>query len=241
MQYAELEQTIYLWFASNDTGGSGSDGATPVFDVHEGGAAAGAIPTLSGNATLLTHANYPDGCHEIAVAATAANGFAVDKTYGVFCTLLVDSENPSGLVGAFRLAPVPSNVTQVLGTPPTGVGGTVDANVVDWLGAAAPANTGDAFAEAEFVSSKLGTFTLSDGNTVKGWLAAMMSDSALLPDGIGGGYDNATMSMEASFASLVKALAAVYDTATADAGTGIITLSNGKTQTISSTGRVTSP
>ena len=39
--------------------------------------------------------------------------------------------------------------------------------------------------------------------------------------------------------AMVKVQAAVYDSATAVAGTGDITLSNGATQTISATGRVT--
>ncbi len=102
-QHATLEDTVYFWFAANDTSGSGGDGASPVYDVRLGGAAAGAIPTLSGSATLLSHANYAAGCHEIAVAATDGNGFAAGNTYGVFCTLLVDSQNPTGFVGSFTL------------------------------------------------------------------------------------------------------------------------------------------
>ena len=80
------------------------------------GAAAGAAPVLSGSATLLTHANYPAGCHEVAIAATAANGFAATNTYAVFCTLLVDSQNPTGFVGSFTLAPIIANTQQWLGT-----------------------------------------------------------------------------------------------------------------------------
>ena len=117
-QYATLEDTVYFFFGANDTSGSGADGATPVYDVRLGGAAADAAPTLSGNATLLAHANYPAGAHEVAIAATAANGFAAGNTYGVFCTLLVDSQNPTGFVGSFKLAPVPANVAQWLGTAP---------------------------------------------------------------------------------------------------------------------------
>jgi hypothetical protein len=64
-QYATLEDTVYFWFAANDTSGSGGDGASPVFDVREGGDSGGAsaIPTHSASATLLTHANYASGCH----------------------------------------------------------------------------------------------------------------------------------------------------------------------------------
>jgi len=110
-QHATIEDTVYFWFGANDTGGSGADGATPVYDVRLAGAAAGAIPTLSGTGTLLTHANYPAGAHEIAVAATAANGFSANATYAVFCTLLVDAENPTGFAGSFTLTPLAKAAT----------------------------------------------------------------------------------------------------------------------------------
>ena len=105
-QTATVDDTVYFWFAANDTSGSGGDGATPLFDVREAGAAASAIPLLSGTPTLLTHANFPPGLHEIAVAATIANGFAADDTFAVFCTLLIDSQNPSGFVGSCTLTPL---------------------------------------------------------------------------------------------------------------------------------------
>lgn len=112
-QYATLEDTVYLFFAANDTAGSGGDGATPAFDVRLAGAAASAAPVLSGTPDLLSHANYPAGCHEVAVAATAANGFAAGNVYAVFCTLAIDSQNPTGFVGAFALAPVLANVKEI--------------------------------------------------------------------------------------------------------------------------------
>ncbi len=113
MQNATLEDTVYLGFVANNTSGSGDDGATAVYKVREGGAAASAAPTLSGNATLLTHANFPPGAYELAIAATAANGFSANKTYLVYCTLLVDSQNPSGFAGSFRLAPVPAIIADL--------------------------------------------------------------------------------------------------------------------------------
>lgn len=119
MQYVTLEDTVYFWFASNATSGSGDDGASAVYDVREGGAASDAAPTLSGSATLLSHANYPAGAYEVAIAATAANGFAANKTYGVFCTLAVDSQNPTGFIGSFRTDPIPANVVEVLGSAAT--------------------------------------------------------------------------------------------------------------------------
>ena len=115
MQNRTLEDTVYFWIGANDTSGSGNDGASAVYDVRLAGAAADAIPTLSGSATLLSHANYPAGAYEIAVAATNANGFAADGIYSVFCTLAVDSQNPTGFVGSFELAPVKSDLLQIGG------------------------------------------------------------------------------------------------------------------------------
>lgn len=114
MKYVQLDDTIHFWFGSNNTAGSGDDGASAVFDVREGGAAASAAPVLSGSATLLTHANYPAGAYEVEIAVTAANGFAVNKNYGVFATLAVDSQNPTGFIGEFRTAPVQSKLSDSL-------------------------------------------------------------------------------------------------------------------------------
>ena len=116
MQHLQINDTFYAWFGANDTSGSGNDGASAVYDVRLGGGAAGDAPILSGSATLLTHANYPAGCYEIAFVVSVANGFAADASYGVFSTLAVDSQNPTGLVGAFRTAPVPANQIQLGGS-----------------------------------------------------------------------------------------------------------------------------
>ena len=105
-QNATLDDTVYFWFAANDTSGSGDDGASAVYDVREAGAAADAAPLLSGSATLLSHANYPAGCYEVAVAATSGNGFAASDTFAVFATLAVDSQNPTGIVGSCTLTPL---------------------------------------------------------------------------------------------------------------------------------------
>lgn len=129
-QYATLEDTIYFGFGANLTTGAAGDGATPLYDVRLAGAAASAIPTLSGTPTLLTHANYTDGCYEVAIAATAANGFAAGNTYLVFVTLTISAVTPAACIGSFRLAPVPANNTQWLGTAsPALVGGRLDASV----------------------------------------------------------------------------------------------------------------
>jgi hypothetical protein len=107
--YHEIEDTVYFWFGANDTSGTGGDGATPLADVRLAGAAAGASPTLSPTPILLSHGDFPAGAHEIAVAATAANGFAADSTYAVFSALTIDTQNPTGFVGSFTLSPVLSN------------------------------------------------------------------------------------------------------------------------------------
>lgn len=109
-QHATIEDTVYFWFAANDTSGSGGDGATPLADVRLAGALASAAPVLSPTPDLLSHANYPAGCHEIAVAATTANGFAENNTYSVFCTLAIDSQNPTGFVGSFSLFAIRASV-----------------------------------------------------------------------------------------------------------------------------------
>jgi len=105
-QYATIGDTVYFWFGANDTSGSGGDGASAVFDVREAGAAAGAIPLMSNNATLLSHANYPAGCYEIVVDATTGNGFAINDTFSIFATLAIDSQNPTGFVGSCTLTPL---------------------------------------------------------------------------------------------------------------------------------------
>src|SRR3990167_10861537 len=87
----------YFWFAANTTAGSAGDGATPLYDVRKAGDAAGGAPTASGTPTLLTHANYSDGLHEIAIDTT---GYAEGEN-AVFCTLTISSVNPAGFVGSF--------------------------------------------------------------------------------------------------------------------------------------------
>ena len=112
-QYGALDDTIYFWFAGNDTSGSGGDGASPTADVRLAGAAADAAPVYSPTPVLLSHVNYPAGAYEIAVPATAANGHATGNTYAIFCALAIDSQNPTGFVGSFDLKPVESNLTQI--------------------------------------------------------------------------------------------------------------------------------
>ena len=112
-QYAALDDTVYFWFAGNDTSGSGGDGASPAADIRLAGAAADAAPVYSPTPSLLSHVDYPAGAYEIAITTSVANGFAIGNTYAVFCTLAIDSQNPTGFVGSFDLKPVESNLTQI--------------------------------------------------------------------------------------------------------------------------------
>lgn len=99
-QYKDVAvgSTVYFWFAANTTAGTAGDGATPLYDVRLAGAASDAAPTASGTPTLLSHANYTDGLHEIAIDTTA---YSAGSEYAVFCTLTISSVNPAGFVGSF--------------------------------------------------------------------------------------------------------------------------------------------
>ena len=103
MQYGELGDTFYFSAAVNDTTGSGIDGASAVCRVRLCGGAAGAAAIYSPTPTLLSHANHLDGSYEIAIAATAGNGFATNSTYSVWFTISADSENPGAFLGQFAL------------------------------------------------------------------------------------------------------------------------------------------
>lgn len=116
VQHATVGDTVYFYFGANDTSGSGGDGASAAAHVRLAGAAASAAPVLSPTPDLLTHASYPAGCYEVAVACTVGNGFAADSTYGVFCTLAIDSQNPTGFIGQVKLFPIQSDVQKVSGS-----------------------------------------------------------------------------------------------------------------------------
>lgn len=115
MQYGALNDTFYFHFAANDTSGSGNDGATPLCDVRECGATISDAPVYEPTPALLSNAAYMPGLYEVAIAATAGNGFSAAGVYAVFCSLTVDSQNPSGLVGYINLNPVAANAVQVSG------------------------------------------------------------------------------------------------------------------------------
>lgn len=198
MQYVTLEDTVYFYFAVNTTSGNGSDGdvagtgtgsGEAYFVVREGGAGQSASPTYTGWPILLTHASYPNGCYEVALPATAANGFAANKTYAVFCTLTVSNVNPTGYVGSFRTAPVPANTVQWLGTAPATptTGGVPEVDITHWRGDAVPATTVAGVPEVDITHS-LGTalqnedFTLAEATASTITLPATDSAGVTIPD-----------------------------------------------------------
>jgi len=139
--------SVYFWFAANNKTGSAADGSTPVFSVRLAGAAAGAAPKATGTPTLLTHANYTDGLHEIAIDTT---GYAAGE-YAVFCTLTVSSLNPAGFVGSFIVRAASSDIYAFVSAIKTQtdkmvftVANKIDADVYTWNGTAvsAPATAG---------------------------------------------------------------------------------------------------
>jgi len=134
--------TVYFWFAANTTAGSAGDGATPLYDVRLAGAASGAAPTASGTPTLLTHANYSDGLHEIAIDTT---GYA-EGEYAVFCTLTISSVNPAGFVGSFVVRAAASTLYEVVQAI------LVDTAVIGALGAGLTAIPWNASWDAEVQS-----------------------------------------------------------------------------------------
>jgi len=161
-QYIAFGDTVYLYFASNDTSGSGDDGASAAFYVRQAGDGAGADPVYNGSATLLsttgTAIEYPSGCYEVAIAATGGNGFGSSATYAVFATLAVDSQNPTGFIGSFRTAPVNANITEVLG-----VSATADGN--DYLNVNTAALSDDVITSGKYDESTAYPLAKADSGT----------------------------------------------------------------------------
>ena len=177
-QHSALGDTVYFWFAANNTSGSGNDGATALFDVREAGESASAAPLLSGSPSLLTHASYPAGCYEVAVAATVGNGFAADDVFSVFCTLAVDSQNPSGFIGSCTLTPLSTVVATDIVSNGAITTDSGSVSVVDLVSALTTytgntPQTGDAYA-------RLATYRL--GELMSAALASQPFTGSLLGD-----------------------------------------------------------
>ncbi len=103
-RHAAVDDTVYFWFAANDTGGSAAAGTSPLADVRKAGDASTQAPSWSPTVTgPLSHASYGTGIYEIPVTVGAGSGCAAGDEYAVFATLTVDSENPLGFVGSVRV------------------------------------------------------------------------------------------------------------------------------------------
>ena len=147
---------VYAHFAANDTDGSGCDGTSLLSDVRLCGAAVDAEPVASPTPVLLSHADYPKGCYEVAVDTSDFNigtgkyVFEVGSEYAVFCSLAVDGENPTGKIAQFYMTDDGFNDYRELGstvyshfvstdTDGSGVDGTKPICKVRLCGAAADA------------------------------------------------------------------------------------------------------
>lgn len=217
-EHAEIGDTLYFYFASNDTSGSGDDGASAAAHVRLAGAAASAAPVLSPSPTLLSHASYPDGCYEVAVAATVGNGFSAGNTYSVFCSLAVDSQNPTGFIGKFMLDPIIANVKEVSDdenaadnlelacdnySATRGLAGTALPNAAADAAGGLPIsdagglNLDNLPTNQTIILNRLGSITGSGDNTLLGFFKALLNKAAATPSDIGGTFDPATDSTEA--------------------------------------------
>lgn len=169
-QYKNLGDTVYFAFASNDTSGSGNDGASAVAKVRKAGATASDAPIHSVTPTLLSHADYAAGCYEVAVDATSGNGFVDTGEYLVFSTLAVDSQNPAGFIGSFSLKPVIANAVQWLSQAVTlSTGNKPDVNIDEFKDDAQTASDLKDFADAGYdpVTHKVTEVATLTGHTAQ--------------------------------------------------------------------------
>lgn len=102
--YGKAGDVIPFGFGSNDTSGSGDDGATPVAVVMRDGAADNAAPVHEPTPALLSHVNVPAGAYRLLITASVGNGFANGESYLVYSSLAVDAQNPTGFLGGFSLS-----------------------------------------------------------------------------------------------------------------------------------------
>jgi hypothetical protein len=110
-KYINLNDTVYLHFPVNNSDGSGSSGSVPSVKVRRSGDSANAAPTFTATPYLLTNVSYPQGCYEVSIPATSGNGFTDANEYNAFATISISSQNPTGYIGGFKLAPVLSSAS----------------------------------------------------------------------------------------------------------------------------------
>jgi hypothetical protein len=122
MQYKDFGGTFYFNFAINDVTGAGADGSGYTAYVRLKGAGATDAPVYTATPYLLSHASYPSGCMEVAIVASAINGFVIDSEYAVFCTLAVSAINPTGFIGEFITTALASDedvALAIIANPPS--------------------------------------------------------------------------------------------------------------------------
>jgi len=209
-KFANLGDTVCFWFGANTTAGGGGDGGSPAADVRLAGAAADAAPVLSPAPSLLSHANYPAGCYEVAVAATQGNGFAAGNEYAVFCTLAIDGQNPTGFVGSFRLDRPDVNVAEV--SDSSGAADALEANVAN-LNAQVSSRSSHAAADVWAVEgrtlSSFGSLAADVASAVWGAGSRTLSNfGTLVSDMVTAVFAKTgiTVGGAATFASIVRAL-----------------------------------
>jgi hypothetical protein len=168
MQYKALESTFIFNFGINDITGTGADGTDHAAYVRLKGAAASAAPVYTATPYILTHVSYPNGCAEVAVPGTTANGFLANSEYAVFCTLAVSSVNPTGFIGEFTTTAIATDLdiaAAVKADPPT-IGWDPDtvvkANLIQILGTAITETAGQiAAAFTKFFNKATPTGTIN--------------------------------------------------------------------------------
>jgi hypothetical protein len=220
-KYANLGDTVCFWFGANTTAGSGGDGASPAARVRLAGAAANAAPVLSPTPTLLSHANYPDGCYEVAVAATVGNGFAAGNEYAVFCTLAIDSQNPTGFLGSFTLDLQDVNAREV--SDSSAAADAVEANIAN-LNAQVTSRSSHSAAEVWSVGTRtltsFGTLVSDVASAVWGAATRTLTSFGSLASDCASAVWGATSRTLSSFGTLAS------DVATAVWGASTRTLSS---------------
>lgn len=102
--YGKIDDVMPFPIGSNDTSGSGDDGASPTGFVRKVGDGAGVAPVHEPTPILLTHVNFPAGCYALEITASAGNGYANGEKYLVYTSLAVDAQNPTGALGGFELS-----------------------------------------------------------------------------------------------------------------------------------------
>jgi hypothetical protein len=213
-KYAEIADTVYFWFAANTTAGTAGDGATPLYMVRLAGAASGAAATATGTPTLLTHADYKDGVHEIAIDTTGHSA----GEYAVFCSLTISTVNPSGFCGSYKL--------RTAGTAAL----AVDAIAIS--GDTTAANNAESFFDGtgyagtnNVIPTVTTTTTATNVTTVNGLAAGVITAASIAADAI----TDAKVASDVTIASVTGAVGSVTGAVGSVTAGVTVTTNNDKT------------